>query len=49
MKHPVGNHGNSFSYELLRVVVFERRDYSVVMWLENAGVVSGEKHNFHIL
>jgi hypothetical protein len=42
MKQLVINHKNRFSYNFLMVVV-------LVKWLETAGAVFGEKHNFTFL
>jgi hypothetical protein len=39
------NHRNSFSYNLLVVIICEGPDHSMIKWLENAGAVWG-KHSF---
>jgi hypothetical protein len=43
-KQLVLNHRNSFSYKFLVVLICEGGpDYSLVMWLENAGAIWGKE------
>jgi hypothetical protein len=46
MKQLVINHRSSFSSKMIAVTVFEWRDYSLVMCLENAGAVWGNNRTF---